>query len=332
MKPKSYQDKIAAAAAAAAAQNSSGMHVLYDEQEFCAAQKRVTDRDLHTHFVSMSGLGPERIHFVMDGGTRRRVFNLNKRAPHLSEATDKVLGALAVSKRMGGKIRMPHLLLSGPPAAGKTWWAREIAKALQLPTRTIAMPKVTASFVLSGSSSSWSHAKPGAVVGVFVNSTGASPIIILDEVDKISDGNYDPEPALLDLLERTTAAHWRDEFFDCEFDVSQAIIIATANHSETMDPALRSRFLQIPVKAPRGDDLQLVIASAWASHCEHYDGLGLPPELPADVVEGLSRNGTHIRNLQRVFDEAISRAALRSGKMKLLPADFGVSALRLVRP
>src|SRR5690606_25202495 len=126
-------------------------------------------------------------------------------------------------------LRQRPLLLSGPPATGKTWWTGQVAAALGLPCLRIVMPKVTASFVLSGSTPSWSSARPGRIVQEFMAIESATPVLILDEIDKVNPGNSDPAPVLLDLLEPASARRWQDEFFGMEFDVSGAIIVATAN-------------------------------------------------------------------------------------------------------
>lgn len=308
---------------------SPSAHVLYDEDAMTLAQKRISDKELGVHFAAVTRYGSTRQVRAFGADVRRRVAVLRQRAPHLAQATDVVLSALAVSARMGTGLRLPPILLSGPPAAGKTWWAREVAKALDLSTSTISMPQVTASFVLSGSSMSWSQARPGQVVEAFTSSECASPLLILDELDKANHTRYAPAPVLLALLEYETARHWRDEFFGCEFDVSTALFIATANNSESIDDALRSRFCEIRVDAPKGDQLASVIQSAWAGQRARYAPLRLPGRLPDQVVAGLVNEKMQVRQLQRCFDQAIGRAAGRRGALKLIPADFGLRALHL---
>lgn len=320
-----------AASAGASQDASTGRKVrLYDDQAMQRALVRVTEKEHRAHFSAAMRFGPERA--VPTCGSRqvRRVENLRRRAPHLAEATEAVLGALAVARRTKGRLRMLPILLSGPAAAWKTWWAREMAVALGLPVASIAMPQVTASFVLAGSSMSWSQGRPGRIVETYMQHDCASPIFILDEVDRLSEGSYKPEPMLLNLLERESARQWRDEYFEVEFDVSHAIFVATANHPERIDPALRSRFREIPVKSPGGDARPPVIASAWELHRSHYPELRLPEQLEGEVVAALAKSAANLRDLQRLFDNAIGRAARRPGRLRLLPADFGARAAALV--
>ncbi|MGY0634480.1 AAA family ATPase [Luteimonas sp. A478] len=96
----------------------------------------------------------------------------------------------------GPQPRPAPILLSGPPACGKSWWARQVAQALGLPATMIVMPKVTASFVLSGSTASWSSARPGRIVEAFIGTDIANPVIIIDEIEKASAVRYDPTPVV----------------------------------------------------------------------------------------------------------------------------------------
>lgn len=304
----------------------------FDEDAFEAAMRRVRDDDQRHHFHALKRLGDTREVVPVTAAQQRRVAGLVGRAPHLREATESVLGALAVARRGRCALRQRPLLLSGPPATGKTWWTGQLADALGLPCIRIVMPKVTASFALSGSTPSWSSARPGRIVQEFMAIRSATPVLILDEIDKVNPGNYDPAPVLLDLLEPASARRWQDEFFGMEFDVSGAIIVATANRPQDMDPALRSRFREIEVARPSGRDLADVIRSAWLVHRGEYPGLRLPRELPDCAVDGLAKGFTSIRDLQRRFEDAVARAARRPGRLQLLPSDLaGTSPLKLVR-
>lgn len=303
----------------------------FDADALDNAMARVRDEDQRHHFRALQGSGELRTVRPVTTRDQRKITQLLGQAPHLREATDSVLGALAVARRAKAPLQQRPLLLSGPPATGKTWWAEQVASALGVPCVRIVMPKVTASFALSGSTPSWSNSRPGRIVQEFMGIHSATPILILDEVDKVNPGNYDPAPVLLDLLEPASAKHWHDEFFGIDFDVSRAVIIATANRPQDMDPALRSRFREIVVARPGKHELPAVIRSAWDEHRRQYPGLRLPRELPEDAVDTLIAGFTSIRSLQRSFDDAVARAARRPGRLRLLPSDLaGSNPLKLV--
>lgn len=306
-------------------------HRLYDPAALEQAMSRTADKDHQAQFRALARRGPTRARPTMALADEKRVRRLLSEAPHLAEATQAVLNAIAVARRAKTSIRLAPLLLSGPPASGKSWWARQVAEALGLPSTVFVMPKVTASFVLSGSTPSWSAARPGRIVEAFARSEVASPLIVLDEVEKANTGNYDPAPVLLDLLDVDSAARWHDEFYGIEFDVSSAIFVATCNNPELLDPALRSRFREVRVGTPGKGALPAIIRSAWTAHRRLYPGLRLPADFPQLAVDYLANRKPDMRDLQRRFDDAIARAVQRPGRIRLIPADLGAPAVTLAR-
>ena len=297
----------------------------------------VNDSDIHdpekkTWFKRLADSGHEREIVRVTNTMIRRVERLLATAPNLCVATRFVLDQLALAQRDGQRLRVPPLLLVGPPAAGKTWWAEELAHALGVTSELIPMGAVTSSFELSGNTSSWNAARPGRILRAFIGTTRASPVFVLDEVEKISAGNYDPAPVLLYLTEPLSAARFRDEFFDAEFDVSRAIIIATANDPGRMDPALRSRFKEIEVKAPTRNERLPIIASLWRDIRHERRQLDLPKQLEPDVLAILADNFREARQARRLIEEGLGHAAHRPGPLRLLPCDVGGPRLGLVRP
>lgn len=307
------------------------LHRLYDPAALANVSSRITDQEHKVQFQALARHGPTRPKPAATAVIERRIRRLLMDAPHMAEATEYVLGALAVARRARGALRLSPLLLSGPPASGKTWWARQLADALSLPLSIIVMPKVTASFVLSGSTPSWSAARPGRIVEAMAQANVASPVFVLDEIEKVSTGRYDPAPVLLDLLDRSSGQRWHDEYFGIDFDVSPAVFIATCNDPGLMDPALRSRFREIRVAAPKAYALPGIIGSSWRAHRRLHPGLRLPATLPAPAITHLAARSLDMRDLQRLFEDAIGKAARRPGRLRLLPADFGAPAAALVR-
>lgn len=299
---------------------------LYDPRRVRAAPK---EEDRKGWFERLAHSGHEREIPRVRSAQLKAVERLSEDAPNLREPADFVLGQLAAARRRGA-LALPPILLVGPPAAGKTWWAERLAAALCVPSTLIAMPGVTASWELSGGSASWNSSQPGRFVRTLLSTRSASVVFVLDEIEKSSPGNYNPAPVLLHLLERANAKAWRDEFFDTEFDLSRAIVIATANRPELMDSALRSRFREFHVEAPRRSERAPIIESVWRQF-RRDAALRLPATLPEAVVAHLADTFTDARAVQRAFDAALGRASLRPGRLQLLPADFGAPAAQLVR-
>lgn len=304
-------------------------HQLFDPLAIDAVAARITEKEHRVHFDALIRSQATRERPALSRTQESSVRRLTIDAPHLAQATQVVLDALAIARRAKSPPRLAPILLSGPPASGKSWWARQVAQALGFPATTIVMPKVTASFVLSGSTASWSSARPGRILEAFIGTHLASPVIIIDEIEKASAARYDPTPVLLDLLDHASASHWHDEFFGVEFDVSSAIFIATCNSPELIHHALRSRFREIRIRTPDVGSLQAVIQSAWRSHRGLYSGLQLPAALPEPAIRHLARTQPDMRMLQRSFDDAIARAVRRPGRIRIIPADLGAPSVEL---
>lgn len=275
-------------------------------------------------FEKLEKLGPWREFFKVRPRHIRRIEELSTDAPNLDVATNFLLSQLRVAVRSKTGLRSaPRILLVGPPAAGKTWWAERVAAALELPTCHLSMPCVTANFELSGNTSQWGSAKPGKIVRAFLDSPTASPIIILDEIDKVlTRSDHPPGNTLLDLIERSTAIRWRDEFYDREFDVSAAVIIATANRASRIDAPLLSRFHRIDVRAPHPDQLPAMVRSVWRQYRKLRTDLALPPDLDERVVQRVAAKASDARSVMRLLDEAIGRAAMRGRRIRIVDDDL----------
>lgn len=250
-------------------------------------------------------------------------------APNFREPTLFVLGQLALVQRRRGELRLPPILLVGPPAAGKTWWAQQVAEALGVHCEFVALPSVSASFELTGGNAQWKTAMPGRIVRTFLQTQLASPVFVLDEIDKtIAHNSYPVAPTLLGLVDRVSSAHWRDEFFDMEFDVSRSVFIATANYPNQIDAALRSRFRRIDVRGPNRSERAALIASIWRHYRKLRSDLWLPTALGPEVIEVLAEQFQDARQTLRLFDDGLGRAARRRGPLRLFPADVGGAPVR----
>jgi ATP-dependent Lon protease len=247
-----------------------------------------------------------------------RLGALERRFPNLADALDAMRRQLSLNLLDPNRaLRFSPLLLEGPAGVGKTRFAQELADTLEAEFLLIPLNSVTASFVLGGADAQWSSAKPGRVLQFLLSARTANPIMMLDELDKVSGGSgtrgfYDPYAPLYSLLERKTAARFMDEFVQVPVDTSHICWLATGNDLTTVPEPILSRFARVGVNTPRSADMSAIIASVWADlRASEPAGAEFAAELPPETVAKLSAMPP--RRLARVLLDAMGNCALENG-------------------
>jgi ATP-dependent Lon protease len=169
--------------------------------------------------------------------------------------------------------------------------------------------------LITGHPTSWRGARMGLLTEAIVTSGSASPVVLLDEIDKfVTHREEQPYNILLNVLESENAEALLDEYLRVRFDVSRACIVATANDVSVLPDFIRDRFLIVPIVAPTGTDLLALTRQIAATI---ITPLGLP--MPGDtVLAALARH--HPRQIARVLRLALGFAAAQ-GRDMLVPAD-----------
>ena len=245
----------------------------------------------------------------------------------LAKAKKRILEYLAVRKLGGGKGAI--LCLVGPPGVGKTSMARSIADAIGRQFAAFSCAGVSDATELRGHNRTWRGAQPGRLLREFVRIGAKNPVLMLDEIDKISrvwNSGGDPESALLEVLDPIQNDRFIDNYVEVPFDLSEVLFVATANERDKIAVPLQDRLEVIELPGYSEDEKfeiavahlvgrQLAENGLMAAHVRFADGA-----LHA-LIRGYTREAG-VRDLERRIGAVCRQVALRRAEGDESPAEI----------
>ena len=240
----------------------------------------------------------------------------------LDEVKERILEHLAVIK-LKGDLKSPILCLYGPPGVGKTSLGKSVATALGRKFGRIALGGLHDEAEIRGHRRTYIGAMPGRIIETIKRCGSSNPVIILDEVDKLTVSNHgDPSSALLEVLDPEQNTTFHDNYLDAEYDLSKVLFIATANDISAVSPALRDRMELINIPGYILED-KIEIAERHLVHkqCEAH---GLKDEqmvVERDIVQKIISEYTRESGV-RSLDKHLAKLARSRAKSIAFEEEF----------
>ena len=242
----------------------------------------------------------------------------------LEAVKERILEFLAV-RSLTKKGERPILCLVGPPGTGKTSIARSLSEALKKPYTRISLGGVRDEAEIRGHRKTYVGAMPGRIANALKMSGVKNPLILLDEIDKVSnDYKGDTFSALLEVLDSEQNVKFRDHYLEVPIDLSEVLFVTTANSLQTIPRPLLDRMEVIEISSyTENEKMHIATQHLLPKQLQKH---GLTPEqlkISKGAIWKIARNYTKeagVRQLERKIGDICRKSAreiLETGKSSI---------------
>lgn len=238
----------------------------------------------------------------------------------LQEVKERILEYLAV-KQYTKSLKGPILCLVGPPGVGKSSIAESIADSLNRKFVRISLGGIKDEAEIRGHRRTYIGAMPGRIIYALKEAKVNNPLILLDEIDKLSnDYKGNPADALLEVLDPNQNKTFRDSFMEVDIDLSNILFVTTANSLETIPRALLDRMEIIEVSGYTYEEKFNIakkhLLKRVMKECNVDESkIKISDNAIKEIINGYTRE-SGVRSLEREINKVVRKSIIELIKSK----------------